>query len=62
LGGVCINFRQFFGNYKVAQNLATFFPKKKFCISLNLKWVRPHFRRFFHKLIWSPCSGQEIRW
>jgi hypothetical protein len=46
----------FFENYRTSPQLcATFFLSIDYVLILAKKWVGLHFRRFFHKLIWSPC-------
>jgi hypothetical protein len=37
-----------------------FYPRKKFNINFDKKWDGPHFGRFFHKLIWSPCNWKKL--
>jgi hypothetical protein len=52
------HFRQFFfENYRSSPNLKASFiqSKKNYLLILTKKWVKLHFGRFFHKLIWSPC-------
>jgi hypothetical protein len=42
---------------EVTKIIGPLFPPYKFCIYFYRKWVWPHFRRLFGKLIRPPCSG-----
>jgi hypothetical protein len=48
----------FIENYRISQKyLATFSSLHKSCalILTHVQWIGPHFRRFFHTLIWDRC-------
>jgi hypothetical protein len=46
-----------FFNTEVAQILGLFLPRYKLCINYNKIQGLAHFRRFFLKLILSPCGS-----
>jgi hypothetical protein len=42
------------GSYKITEIdyiLGLLYPRLRFCINSDQKWVEEHFGRFFHKLI-----------
>jgi hypothetical protein len=49
-----VYFEQFFLITESAWSFVLFFPRYKFSIDFDKKWLRLHFSWFFHKLIWSP--------
>jgi hypothetical protein len=51
-----------FSNTEAAQLFELLFSTVKGMYALNLttKWVWLHFRRFIHKLIWSPWRGRKM--
>jgi hypothetical protein len=51
----------FFENYRSVTKFGLLFPLLyKVRINFSKKWVGIHFRQFFHKLLWSPCSSRPI--